>query len=937
MKLFNFLKKEDTNKKLKLQYLANLFLVAKSDGIVSKEEEDKVDEIRKSIGITKDEYEKLTKSILSGNFGSKNFVSPKSDEEAWNQLIECVNLITIDGKIDNAEIQTCKDLAKAMGYNESDIDELLPKEVLKSFNDSKKIKFNNQTLRTAIEDWLEYPISAEATYGHISGWDTSKVTDMSKLFLDAHTFNEPLNNWDVSNVTNMHAMFDNAYAFNQPLNNWDVGNVTDMSEMFSSMEALAFNQPIGNWDVRNVTDMSGMFSDAKAFNQPIGDWNVSNVTLMDVMFNGADNFNQPIGNWDVSGVTDMSNMFSETINFNQNINNWNVSNVTNMNAMFFEAKAFNQPVGKWNVSNVKNMSQMFNQAEVFNQDINNWDTSNLTNMKAMFANAKSFNSPIGNFNVSNVTSMYGLFYGAEAFNQPIDNWDVSGVTDMKGIFKDANTFKQSLENWNLTFQANLDMGDVKRIQKEYQAAITYYTKAIEIEPKNALGYKKRAEVKQFTENFKGAVADLTTAIELNPNNPDSYELRGLFKEELREFEGAILDYKKAIELEHDTKKIDLYNFNIKTVISKMEGKDEIEILREQLIKKGIDPDAEIDLKGIAALLRLNEKAINKTNEQLTDVQKIELHNNLKDDNPFKEIAGREEIKVNWLQGIGPIYSWSDEEVFKPNSLFHKPKTDNDGEFIWILCDSIEEAKMIINHILVLNVVKNAYDKIERDGWEHYFNGDLFNLGYRIPEPDDQRILVEINRHEKIDKKNKQLNNRNSSNEVSEHSSSRRFASGWTVNELKAAYWFEQSIFTAYPETNEKEDYRQRVIIEFIQMAFKNIYNIETIIENKDWTLFSLNLLDTKNYDLEESLSLLMEMDERKRLELLFIFYQLVSLSNQLIENSYENESEIELITSEFHNLYSRIENGLQVKLTEEEYHNIYEKYCEEDDRQNRDN
>ena len=346
--------------------------------------------------------------------------------------------------------------------------------------------------------------------------------------------------------------------------------------------------------------------------------------------------------------------------------------------------------------------------------------------------------------------MYGLFYGAKAFNQPIDSWDVSGVTDMKGIFKDANTFKQSLENWNLTFQANIDMGDVKRIQKEYQATITYYTKAIEIEPKNALGYKKRAEVKQFTENFKGAVADLTKAIELSPNNPDSYELRGLFKEELREFEGAILDYKKAIELEHDTKKIDLYNFNIKTVISKMEGKDEIEILREQLIKKGIDPDAEIDLKGIAALLRLNEKAINKTNEQLTHIEKIELQNNLKENNPFKEIAGREEIKVNWLQDIGPIYSWGDEESFEANSLFHKPKTDNDGEFMCILCDSIEEAVMIINHILVLNGGKNAYDKIERDGWEHYFNGHLFHLGYRIPEPDDQRILVELNRHEKAE-------------------------------------------------------------------------------------------------------------------------------------------------------------------------------------------
>ena len=768
MKLFNFLKKEDTNKKLKLQYLANLFLVAKSDGIVSKEEEDKIDEIRKSIGITEDEYEKLTKSILSGNFGSKNFVSPKSDEEAWNQLIECVNLITIDGKIDNAEIQTCKDLAKAMGYNESDIDELLPKEVLKSFNDSKKIKFNNQTLRTAIEDWLEYPISAEATYGHISGWDTSKVTDMSKLFLDAHTFNEPLNNWDVSNVTNMHAMFDNAYAFNQPLNNWEVGNVTDMSEMFSSMEALAFNQPIGNWDVSNVTNMYSMFSEAKEFNQPIGDWDVSNVMDMQGMFFGAKAFNQPIGNWDLNSVTDMK-------------------------GMFYGATAFNQPIGNLDVSNVINMSMMFNDAEAFNQPIGNWD-------------------------VSGVNDMSGMFYGAKAFNQPLENWNVKNVTDMKGIFKDENAFNQPLENWNLTFQANLDMGDIKRIQKEYQAAITYYTKAIEIEPKNALGYKKRGNVKEFTKNFKGAVADLTTAIELNPNNVHSYELRGLYKEDLKDFGGAILDYKKAIELEHDTEKIKRYNAYIETATSRMEGKDEKEILRAEFIKRGIDPDAEIDLKGIAALLSLNEKAINKTNEQLTDIQRIELHNNLKDR-----------------------------------------------------------------------------------------------------------------------KTNTPINDINSSKEVSEHSSSRRFASGWTVNELKAAYWFEQSIFTAHPETNEKEDYRQRVIIEFIQMAFKNIYNINTIVENKDWTLFSLNLLENENYDLNESVSLLIEMDERKRLELLYIYYQLISLTNQLIENSYENESEIELITSEFHNLYSRIENGLQVKLTEEEYHNIHEKYCEEDDRQNRDN
>ncbi|MDC1465978.1 BspA family leucine-rich repeat surface protein [Polaribacter sp.] len=33
---------------------------------------------------------------------------------------------------------------------------------------------------------------AELKYGHISNWDTSEVTDVSSLFLDAHEFNSPI-------------------------------------------------------------------------------------------------------------------------------------------------------------------------------------------------------------------------------------------------------------------------------------------------------------------------------------------------------------------------------------------------------------------------------------------------------------------------------------------------------------------------------------------------------------------------------------------------------------------------------------------------------------------------------------------------------------------------------------------------------------------------
>ena len=81
----------------------------------------------------------------------------------------------------------------------------------------------------------------------------------------------------------------------------------------------------------------------------------------------------------------------------------------------------------------------------------------------------------------------------------------------------------------------------------------------------------------------------------------------------------------------------------------------------------------------------------------------------------------------------------------------------------------------------------------------------------------------------------------------------------------------------------------------------------------------------------------MIMDERKRLELLYLFDQLMRLTSQLIENSNENENEIELITSKFLELNTMNEKMLQVKLTEEEHQNIFKKYCEEDDRQNSDN
>ena len=49
-------------------------------------------------------------------------------------------------------------------------------------------KFNNETLKTAVNEWCEDRTAAISQYGHISDWDTSSVTNMKTLFEDKGSF-----------------------------------------------------------------------------------------------------------------------------------------------------------------------------------------------------------------------------------------------------------------------------------------------------------------------------------------------------------------------------------------------------------------------------------------------------------------------------------------------------------------------------------------------------------------------------------------------------------------------------------------------------------------------------------------------------------------------------------------------------------------------------
>ena len=137
------------------------------------------------------------------------------------------------------------------------------------------VALTDENFFTAVALWFSDEGTATSTYGHISTWDVSAVTDMSSAFEDRSSFNEDIGSWEVSSVTTMAYMFYYADAFNGDISSWNVSSVTDMRYMFYGADA--FNGNISSWNVSSVTDMNWMFAYAVSFNQDLSGWCVTNI------------------------------------------------------------------------------------------------------------------------------------------------------------------------------------------------------------------------------------------------------------------------------------------------------------------------------------------------------------------------------------------------------------------------------------------------------------------------------------------------------------------------------------------------------------------------------------------------------------------------------------------------------------------------------------
>jgi hypothetical protein len=147
---------------------------------------------------------------------------------------------------------------------------------------SLKHSRTDNDFKEAISDWLENRRTAEVKYGHISQWDTSRVTNVADIFNSSpwsdkknrstkRGFNDDISGWDMSAVTNARYMFYGCRYFNKDISKWKVSKLVKMRGMF--VECKSFRADLSSWNVPDTADVRDIFRKAsmtqeRCFNHP---------------------------------------------------------------------------------------------------------------------------------------------------------------------------------------------------------------------------------------------------------------------------------------------------------------------------------------------------------------------------------------------------------------------------------------------------------------------------------------------------------------------------------------------------------------------------------------------------------------------------------------------------------------------------------------------
>ena len=388
--------------------------------------------------------------------------------------------------------------------------------------------------------------------GDIDNWDTSNVTrfgfSFSGMFRYAYAFNQYIGSWDLSSCDRMDAMFEST-NYNQDLTGWNTSNVTSMYRMFRSNDS--FNQNISSWDINQVTifndflyqgdglstanydailigwDAQGAMSYSGTFNfgssqyscraeaartSLISKWggitdgglntsiNCNFVSTWDTRNAGSASDTivlpmtaGPTVDWG-DGTIDTTNTHTyavvgiktitisgviNTFRFNNSgdkakitdVSNWGGFDIYNTN-IFHGCSNLDISATDAPTVTATDLSRTFRLCtSLTNPNLSAWDVSGVLKLgnsykQGMFASCTSLVNPdLSGWDTSSVTHMYAVFYNCNNFNSPsISDWDVSSVLYFGNnadwaMFGLCTSFNQPL-NWSINTVGSVNMSNI---------------------------------------------------------------------------------------------------------------------------------------------------------------------------------------------------------------------------------------------------------------------------------------------------------------------------------------------------------------------------------------------------------------------------------------------------------------------------------------------
>ena len=358
--------------------------------------------------------------VLGGTITDSRDFPWKPTVEGWGRWA-----IIFEGNVDvgiNAE--GVRSLAGLFNFRDNITDVWSPK---LWFVDIQNLDYLDTTGVTDMSWMFSYETRAD-----VSGFNTSAVTNMEGMFANA-LMSRILNfsSWDTSNVTNMSRMFQ-SFEQRNPGNlvfpsSFDTSKVNDMSYMFSATQGNMDNLDLSVFDTRNVTTMEGMFEQSLFRTLNLASFNTQSVTTMRNMFSNVLLLNELVfpASFNTSQVTDMSNMFRR---IERESNAW-----------------IDLDLSMFNTSQVMTMQSMFEDSNVLTLNLTSFDTRNVITMRNMFQDVWLLTElDLSSFDTPKVTDMQHMFSGLFMLERlDLSNFDTRSVMQggMNFMFNHASSLK----------------------------------------------------------------------------------------------------------------------------------------------------------------------------------------------------------------------------------------------------------------------------------------------------------------------------------------------------------------------------------------------------------------------------------------------------------------------------------------------------------------